>query len=197
MKVRASHILVETQDLAQNLADRVAAGESFDTLAIDNSKCPSGQRGGDLGEFGPGQMVKPFEDAAFKLKPGEISDVVESDFGFHIIKLTDIKTASAGNFQQLRPQLEADLKKEQARKKYAELAEQFSNLVYEQSDGFDAVVQKLKLPVQNAKGITREVNGGGKVIWANPNLLKSIFSQESISRKRNTEAVETAANQLV
>jgi peptidyl-prolyl cis-trans isomerase D len=208
---RASHILINAPkgsseaDLtkaktkaSELLSQLRQKPEDFSEFAKKFSQdAGSAPNGGDLDYFAKGAMVKPFEDAAFKLKPGEISDVVESDFGFHIIKLTDIKTASAGNFQQLRPQLEADLKKEQARKKYAELAEQFSNLVYEQSDGFDAVVQKLKLPVQNAKGITREVNGGGKVIWANPNLLKSIFSQESISRKRNTEAVETAANQLV
>ena len=88
MKVRASHILVESQSLAQDLADRVVAGESFDALAIDNSKCPSGQRGGDLGEFGPGQMVKPFEDAAFGLQIGQVSGPIQTQFGYHIIQRT-------------------------------------------------------------------------------------------------------------
>jgi peptidyl-prolyl cis-trans isomerase D len=208
---RASHILINAGKDA-SAADRAKAKaraeellgtlrqkpDQFADLAKKFSQdAGSASKGGDLDFFAKGAMVKPFEDAAFALKKGEVSEVVESDFGFHIIRLTDIKTAATGNFQQLRPQLEAELKKELARKKYAELAEQFSNLVYEQSDNFDAVVEKLKLPLQSAQGITRDVNGGGKVVWANPNLLKSIFSQDSITRKHNTEAVETAPNQLV
>ena len=208
---RASHILINAgKDLSADERAKAKAKaadllgtlrqkpDQFAELAKKFSQdAGSAPKGGDLDFFAKGAMVKPFEDAAFAMKKGDISDIVESDFGYHIIRLTDIKSASAGNFQQVRPQLEADLKKELSRKKYAELAEQFSNLVYEQSDGFDAVVEKLKLPVQTAQGITRDVNGGGKVVWAHPNLLKSIFSQDSITRKHNTEAVETAPNQLV
>lgn len=208
---RASHILINAgKDVS--VADRAKAKtkavelltqllqkpEQFAELAKQNSQdAGSAPKGGDLDYFAKGAMVKPFEDAAFSLKKGDISEVVESEFGYHIIRLTDIRSAAGANFQQVRAQLELDLKKELARKKYAELAEQFSNLVYEQSDSFAAVVEKLNLPIQSAQGITRDVNGGGKVIWANPNLLKSLFSPESISRKRNTEAVETAPNQLV
>ena len=208
---RASHILINaSKDL--NAVERAKAKskateilgmlrqkpDQFADLAKKFSEdAGSAPKGGDLDFFSKGAMVKPFEEAAFALKKGEISDIVESDFGFHIIRLTDIKIPSAGNFQLIRPQLEAELKKDLARKKYAELAEQFSNLVYEQSDSFGAVVEKLNLPVQTAQGITREVNGGGKVVWAHPNLLKSIFSQDSITRKNNSEAVETAPNQLV
>lgn len=208
---RASHILI-TAGKEVSQADRNKAKEKileiqdslrkkpdqFAELAKKFSQDPgSAPKGGDLDFFAKGAMVKPFEEAAFALKKGEISEIIETEFGYHIIRVTDIKAAPQANFLQLRANLETDLKKEMARKKYAELAEQFSNLVYEQSDSFNAVVEKLRLPIQTAQGITRDVNGGGKVVWAHPNLLKSIFSQESIARKHNTETIETAPNQLV
>ena len=208
---RASHILISFAKGA-NDADKSKAKEKaqallnilrqkpdqFADMAKQNSQdAGSASKGGDLDYFSKGSMVKPFEDVAFNLKKGEISDLVETEFGFHIIRLTDIKTPSSANFNQIKKSLEADLRKELAKKKYAEVAEQFSNLVYEQSDSFKPVVQKLKLEVQKAEGVTREINAGGKVVWGDPKLLQRVFSAESIEKKRNTEAVETAPNQLV
>jgi peptidyl-prolyl cis-trans isomerase C len=88
MKVRASHILVESEQRAQELLNGIQTGEDFAKLASANSSCPSGQRGGDLGEFGRGQMVKPFEDATFGLQVGEISGPVQTQFGYHLILRT-------------------------------------------------------------------------------------------------------------
>lgn len=208
---RASHILINAGKDA-SAADKAKAKEKaqallkilrqkpdqFAELAKKNSQdAGSAPKGGDLDFFSKGSMVKPFEDVAFNLKKGEISDLVETDFGFHIIRLTDVKTPNAANFNQIKTSLEADLRKDLARKKFAEAAEQFSNLVYEQSDSFKPVAQKLKLDVLKADGVTRELNGGGKVVWGDPKLLQRIFSAESIEKKRNTEAVETAPNQLV
>jgi peptidyl-prolyl cis-trans isomerase C len=85
-QITASHILVEHEHEAQDLLKRIAAGESFETLARQHSQCPSGKQGGMLGTFGRGQMVKPFEDAAFALEPGQISGPVRTQFGFHLIK---------------------------------------------------------------------------------------------------------------
>ena len=208
---RASHILItvgkdagnadksKAKEKAQALLDMLRKNPNqFAEVAKKNSQdAGSAPKGGDLDFFSKGSMVKPFEDAAFHLTKGEISDLVETDFGFHIIRLTDIKTPGAANFNQMKASLEVDLKKDLARKKFAEIAEQFSNLVYEQSDSFKPVAQKLKLDVLRAEGVTREINAGGKVVWGDPKLLQRIFSTESIEKKRNTEAVETAPNQLV
>lgn len=89
-EVRASHILVKTEDEAKKLLEEIKAGKSFGDAAKEVSLCPSGRDGGDLGFFGKGMMVKPFEDAAFALKEGEVSEPVETQFGWHLIKLTGI-----------------------------------------------------------------------------------------------------------
>ena len=88
-EVRASHILVKTEEEAKNLYDEIKNGASFAKLAEEKSLCPSGQNGGDLGFFGKGMMVKPFEDAAFRLNVGELSQPVQTQFGWHLIQLTD------------------------------------------------------------------------------------------------------------
>ena len=88
-QVRASHILVKTKNEAENILNRLRSGARFEDMARKHSQCPSGRKGGDLGYFGKGQMVKPFEEVAFRLNKGEISPPVETQFGFHIIFVTD------------------------------------------------------------------------------------------------------------
>ncbi len=87
-QIRASHILVTNEPFCKELIEKIKKGESFEQLAMQFSKCPSGKKGGDLGMFGKGQMVPQFENAAFKLKVGEISGPVKTQFGYHIIKKT-------------------------------------------------------------------------------------------------------------
>ena len=87
-KIRASHILVESLDQAKELHTHLINGASFEDLARTHSKCPSGQVGGDLGEFMRGQMVKPFEDTAFELDVTQVSKPVQTQFGYHIIHRT-------------------------------------------------------------------------------------------------------------
>lgn len=120
--VKTSHILIGTDgkasaddrkkalEKAGKLRKELAGGADFATLAKDNSTCPSSQHGGDLGFFGKGQMVPPFEKAAFALKPGEISDVVETQFGYHIIKLTEKKPAATTDFKDVKTKIEEFLK---------------------------------------------------------------------------------------
>lgn len=91
MQMRASHILVKDRALAQELVKKAKQGADFGTLAREHSTCPSKSSGGDLGWFGPGQMVAPFENACKALGVGSISDVVQTQFGFHVIKMTGRK----------------------------------------------------------------------------------------------------------
>ncbi len=208
---RASHILINAAKDAP-AADRAKAKakaeellatvrkipKSFADVARKNSQDPgSAAKGGDLDFFAKGAMVKAFEDAAFALKKGDISDVVESEFGFHIIQLTDIKAPKAPSFESMRPQLEADLRKQQAQRQFAEQAETFSNSVYEQADSFKPTADRLKLMVQKAQGLTRTPAAGAEGVLANAKLLQTLFAEESVSKRRNTAAVEVAPNTLV
>lgn len=90
-EVRASHILVKTEQEAKDLYDEIKNGKAFADAAAEVSLCPSGAVGGDLGYFGRGMMVKPFEDAAFNMEVGEVSQPVQTQFGWHLIYLTDKK----------------------------------------------------------------------------------------------------------
>ena len=90
-EVRASHILVETKEEAEKLREEILSGKDFEDAAALNSICPSGANGGDLGYFGKGMMVKPFEDACFSMEVGDLSEPVQTQFGWHLIQLTDIK----------------------------------------------------------------------------------------------------------
>ena len=208
---RASHVLITAPKTAAE-ADRKKARERADALLADLRKAPdsfadvarknsqdpgSAPNGGDLDFFGRGAMVKPFEEAAFAMKKGEISAVVESDFGFHIIKLTDVKAPKQKTFDELRGSMESDLKTQQAQRKFAEVAEAFTNGVYEQSDGLKPIAEKLKLDLKTATNVQRKASPAVTGALANAKFLAALFSSDSIEKKRNTEAVELGANQLV
>ncbi len=207
---RASHILLtapkdaaDQRAAAKKKAEELLAAvqknpASFADLARKNSQDPgSAAKGGDLDFFARGAMVKPFEDAAFSLKKGETSGVVETDFGFHIIRVTDIKAPKVKTFEEMRPQLEAEVRNQQAQRKFAESADAFSNAVYEQSDSLKGVAEKFKLEVQSVAVVTRTPAPGAKGALANAKFLSSLFSADSLEKKRNTEAVEVAPGQLV
>ncbi|PUE57548.1 peptidylprolyl isomerase [Limnohabitans sp. Rim8] len=206
---RASHILINA-DKGASAAERDAARVKAQSLLAEVQKSPnqfaelarknsqdtgSAAKGGDLDFFGRGAMVKPFEEAAFALKKGETSGVVETEFGFHIIRLTDIKLPEQKSFESQRAKLEQEVRGQLAQRKFAEAAEQFTNIVYEQSDSLKPVAERLKLDVQHASNLGREVVAG-MTAANNPKLLAAVFSPDSIEKKRNTEAVELAPNVL-
>lgn len=208
---RASHILIasaksvpeadrqKAKAKAAELAAQVKkAPDSFADVARKNSQDPgSAPAGGDLDFFTRDAMVKPFSDAAFAMKKGDVSDIVETEFGYHIIKLTDIKAPKQRTFEEMKPELEADIKKQQAQKKFSETAEGFTNSVYEQADSLKPTADRLKLEIKSASGITRQPQPGASGALANAKFLNAIFNADTIEKKRNTEAVEVASNQLI
>ena len=207
---RASHILITSPKTAsaaerekakakaeELLAVVKKAPDTFADVARKNSQDPgSAINGGDLDFFARGAMVKSFEDAAFSMKKGDLSGVVESDFGYHIIKLTEIKAPKQRSFEEMKIELEADLKKQQAQKKFSETAEAFTNGVYEQSDSLKPIAERLRLEVKSAANVARQPVAGAKGVLANPKFLDALFAPDAIEKKRNTEAVEVAPSQL-
>ncbi|MEM5428431.1 SurA N-terminal domain-containing protein [Cupriavidus oxalaticus] len=210
---RASHILIvapkdapaaerqAAKDKAAKLLEELRKHpETFADVAKKQSQDPgSAEKGGDLGFMGRGALVKPFEDAMYALKDGQISDVVETDYGYHIIKLTGTKPSETKPLEAVRTELEAELRKQLADKKFAEQADAFGNMVYEQADSLKPAADKFKLTIQTADNVTRQPNPalGAQNPLNNDKVLKALFSEESIQKKRNTEAVQVAPNTLV
>ncbi len=208
---RASHILVMTnadtdKDKAKAKAEEVLkevqkAPAKFAELAKQYSQDPgSAQKGGDLGFFGRGMMVKAFEDIVFKQKEGEISGLVQSEFGFHIIKLTAIKGGKQRSLDEVRAEIESELKRQAASRKFAEAAEAFTNMVYEQSDSLQPVAEKFSLKIQQSGLIPKNPDprvAGSLGVLGNAKVLAALFSEDAIANKRNTEAVEIAPNTLL
>jgi peptidyl-prolyl cis-trans isomerase D len=208
---RASHILVKA-DKSAPAAERAKAKAkaeellaqwksktvAFADLARKNSDDPgSADKGGDLDFFARGAMVKPFEDAAFSLKTGETSGVVESDFGFHIIQVTGARGGEVRSFEAVRAEIEDENKKQLAQARFAEQAVAFSNLVEDQSDSLKPAVDKFKLELRSAQGVKRVPAPEATGPLANPKFLEAVFGNDVLKNKRNTLAVDIGSNQLV
>ena len=177
------------------LAQLKADPNKFPQLAKEFSKDPgSAEKGGDLGFMGRGAFVKPFEDKLFALKQGEISDLVQSEFGFHIIQLMAIKPSSVKPFEQVRAEIETEWKKQRAKKLYADSVDGFADIVYTQPDSLKPAADKYKLTVQSTPLFAR---GTPPKELNNPNLMNKLFGDEAVKNKRNTEAVEVAPGTMV
>lgn len=208
---RASHILIKTESGASAEQKKAARAKAegllaqlkqnpslFAELARKNSDDPgSAATGGDLDFFGRGAMVKAFDETAFKLKKGELSGIVETEFGYHIILLTDIRGGQVQPFETVRGQIEEEARKQLAQRQYAEAAERFTNGVYEQSDSLKPVADELKLSIQTARDVLREPGAKDQGVLGNRRLLDALFDADNRAKSRNTEAIEVGQNKLV
>jgi peptidyl-prolyl cis-trans isomerase D len=195
---RASHILVPSEEQARTLAAELRkAPARFGELAKQHSQDPgSADKGGDLGFFARGMMVGPFEDAAFRLKQGEVSEPVKSDFGWHVIRVTGVQPESGRPFAEVRAELAADLARERGARRFVESAETFSNTVYEQPDSLEPAAERFKLALRDSGWVGRTPAPEAGVI-AHPKLLAALFADDALKARRNTDAVEVAPNTLV
>lgn len=209
---RASHLLVKVEAGA-SAADRATAKAKAEGLLVVVKKSPasfaevarkssddpgSAEKGGDLDFFGRGGLAaKPLEDAAFRLKVDEISELVESEFGYHVVKLTAVRGGEKKPFEALKAELESEIKTQLAQKKFSEAAVEFTNTVYEQPESLKPVVDKLKLELRSAQNVRRIPAPGAIGPLSSPKLLEALFGNDAIRSKRNTEAIETAPNTLV
>ena len=207
---RASHILITAPASApaadrekakaraeQLLAELRKAPNTFADVARKNSQDPgSAEKGGDLDFVTRGAMVKPFEDAMFALKKNDISDVVETQFGYHIIKLTDIKPSSVQPFEQARAGIEKDLRTQQATVEFAKAADVFKDLLYQHADSLQPAADKLKLPILKAADVARTAGPGTTGVLASRSFLAALYAPDSLERKHNTDAIEVGASQL-
>lgn len=207
---RARHILIAADkdaaaDVKQKakaraealLAEARKSPASFADLAKKNSAdAGSAAQGGDLDFSGRGGMVaKPLEDAVFAMKVGEIGELVTSEFGYHIVKLEAVRGGEKKPFESVRGEIDDEIRKQLAAKRWAEAAEQFTNTVYEQSDSLQPVIDKLKLDKRTAS-VRRQPAPGASGALASQKLLDAVFANDSVRNKRNTDAVEVGPNQL-
>jgi peptidyl-prolyl cis-trans isomerase D len=207
---QASHILIAVKPDATD-ADKAAAKQKAEALAVQARKAPakfaelakqnsqdpgSAAQGGALDPFSrDGSMVKPFEDAVFAGKQGDIVGPVQTEFGWHIIRITGVTAGKTQTFDEAKAQIEQDLKRQKATAQFIEDADKFQNLVYEQADSLQAAAKGLGLEVKTTPLLTRtQVQA---LAQNNAKFVQAVFSPESLQAKRNTEAMEVGPNTLM
>ncbi|MDR2508281.1 MAG: SurA N-terminal domain-containing protein [Candidatus Accumulibacter sp.] len=209
---QARHILIKAENAEEKVKAKSKAGQilaevkkapmKFGELAKRYSQdVGTAPNGGDLGFFQRGAMVKPFADAVFEtLKKEEISGLVESDYGYHIIQLMDIRPERRRLFDEVRGEIEDEIRRQTAARKFAESAESFSNAVYEQSDDLQSVAGNFNLKLQKTDWFPRDrekLEALGLGILANDGVFERIFSKDAIKTKQNTETVEIGQNAFI
>lgn len=201
-KVR--HILIQvdagTDDAkararAEQLAQRIREGADFSELArTESDDSVSAEQGGDLGFISRGMMDKAFEQAAFRLKPGELSLPVRSKFGYHLIRVDEIQPARVKSLAEVRDQIRKELQTERAETRFYENVDKLNNLSYEIPDSLTPVAEELGLEVKHSPLFARS---GGSGLFANPRVTSAAFSDEVLREHRNSELVEISDTHML
>ncbi|MFC0444433.1 peptidylprolyl isomerase [Pseudidiomarina halophila] len=200
---RFSHILIEPGDdpaaaeaEAQALLEELESGADFATLAEEHSDdIFSGEQGGDLDWIEPGTMDADFEEAAFALdEVGNVTGVVESSFGYHIIKLTDKRPGSVTPLAEVRDEIVANLREERVKQRYYELQQDVTELTFEIPDTFAPVTEELGIAVGETDWFSRET---APAVMDSPAVLAEVFSNELIDERLNSELIEISDTESV
>lgn len=188
-------VLNTARTKAEELLVKINAGESFEDLARSHSDDPgSAPAGGELGIFSRGVMDPVFEEAAFGLNKGQVSELVRTSFGFHILKLEAIHESRGKNFEDVRQALLAEYQGDIAEKRYFELAEQLTNLAYTASDSLSDVAIEVGLELKQSPFFTR---AGGEDLFSKPAVIKAAFSEDVLRQGYNSEPLEVAQNHVL
>ena len=201
---RASHILIAVNNEKTDADAKKEADEIYKQLQADPSKFAqlaksksadpgSARQGGDLGFFQKGMMVPEFDNAVFSGKKGDLVAPVKTQFGYHIIKIVDVKPAQAKPLKEVRAEIEALYQQQAAIRAFAEDAENFSNMVYEQSESLQPVAERFGLKIQTVKNVTRDFEDQ----LINPNVIEALYGYDVLEDKRNSNAIEVASNTLL
>ncbi len=201
---RASHILIAVNNEKTDADAKKEADEIYKQLQADPSKFAqlaksksadpgSARQGGDLGFFQKGMMVPEFDNAVFSGKKGDLVAPVKTQFGYHIIKIVDVKPAQAKPLKEVRGEIEALYQQQAAIRAFAEDAENFSNMVYEQSESLQPVAERFGLKIQTVKNVTRDFEDQ----LINPNVIEALYGYDVLEDKRNSNAIEVASNTLL
>ncbi len=204
---RASHILISIKEGADEAAvvearakaeaalERVRGGETFADVAKAVSQDPgSSKQGGDLDFFERGVMVPAFEDAAFTMAKGEVSELIRSQFGFHIIKLTDIRPSVGKSFAEVKDEIAKTYRENEALKQFDELAEQLATRAYEDPNSLEPAAQGLGLEIKESEWMTRD---GGPGLFASPKVIRAAFSDDVLNQGYNSERIELGDQHVV
>ncbi|WP_269532550.1 peptidylprolyl isomerase [Chitinimonas sp. BJYL2] len=192
-KAPAAEKAAAKQKAAQLLAKIKQSPASFADLAKQHSDdTGSAAQGGDLGYFGRGVMVKAFDEVAFKLAKDELSDLVETDFGFHILQMVDSRTKS---LEELKPVIEQRLRQETVQKRFQAEVDKFTDLVYQQADSLQPAAAAFKISLRESDWMTREASADP--LLNHPKLREAVFADDVLNKKHNSEAVEVAPGRWI
>ena len=206
---KAAHILIKldegadakARDAAKAKAEQLLAElrknpAKFGELAKQHSQDPvSGAQGGSLGNFTRDMMVKPFSDAVWGMKVGEMSGLVESQFGYHIIRLDGVVPGAKMGLDAVKADIVQELKAQEAQKRFVEAADRFGNLVYEQPDSLAPAAKEFDLKIEESPWVNKGAREAG--LLAHPRLQEALFSEDALKKRQNSEAIEVAPNTLV